>query len=87
MTDRTYVETSIPSFYVEVRQQPEMHARPKWTRAWWTKACGTVELVTSLAVVDELQRGEFPARGDCLRLIASLPVLAVDPPVLEIVQA
>lgn len=87
MNRRVYVETSIPSFYFEVRPQAEMVARREWTRAWWTNAAGTVELVTSLAVVEELERGAFPARDDCLALIASLPVLAVEPPVLEIVEA
>jgi predicted nucleic acid-binding protein len=36
--------------------------------------------------VDELERGDFSNREDCLRLIASLPLLAVEPAVLEIVQ-
>src|SRR5437588_298395 len=87
MIRRAYVETSIPSFYYEVRLQADMVARREWTRTWWTAASGTTELVTSLAVVDELERGEFPARGDCLALLAELPVLAIEPPVLEIVEA
>jgi predicted nucleic acid-binding protein len=87
MKARTYIETSIPSFYFEARQQPEMLARRSWTRAWWTTASETLELVTSLAVVDELKRGEFTARDDCLTLIENLALLAVDSTVLEIVQA
>lgn len=81
------METSIPSFYFEVRPEAEMVARRDWTRAWWMKASLAAELVTSLAVVEELERGDFPARDDCLALIANLPVLAVETPVLEIVQA
>jgi hypothetical protein len=87
MKARTYVETSIPSFYFETRQEPEMLARRSWTRSWWARASKTDELVTSLAVVDELRRGEFSAREDCLTLVRNLPVLAVDSTVLEIVQA
>ncbi len=44
-------------------------------------------MVTSLAVVEELERGEFPAKEDCLTLIATLPVVAIDEAILEIVQA
>jgi hypothetical protein len=44
-------------------------------------------MVTSLAVVDEIERGDFAARADCLTLIGTLPVLAIEPPVLEIVEA
>ncbi|MGK4001761.1 type II toxin-antitoxin system VapC family toxin [Sorangium sp. So ce1036] len=87
MRRRAHVETSIPSFYFEVRPQPEMVARREWTHAWWTKASVTTEMVTSLAVVEELERGDFAAREDCLTLIAALPVLAIEPPILEIVEA
>src|SRR5690242_19113355 len=87
MRRRTYVETSIPSFYFEVRPQPEMVARRAWTREWWAEASVTTDMVTSLAVVEEIERGDFAARDDCLTLIATLPVLAIEPPVLEIVEA
>ena len=86
MKPRVYVETTIPSFYHEVRDEPEMAARRDWTRQWWRRATVVCELVTSVPVVDELERGDFPNREDCLRLIAPLPLLAVEPAVLEIVQ-
>jgi hypothetical protein len=84
---RAYVETSIPSFYFEARTEPEMVARRTWTRNWWTQATASVEVVTSVAVIDELQRGDFPTRSSCVDLVSSLPVVAVDAAVLEIVQA
>ena len=87
MQFRAYVETSIPSFYFEVRTAPEMLARREWTRAWWSAASKSVELVTSVAVIDELRRGDFSARASCLDLIVALPVVAVDQTVLEIVEA
>ena len=85
MKKRVYIETTIPSFYFELRSDPEMVARREWTRTWWEDAAGRYELVTSAAVVEELSRGEFAARReDCLRLIELIPV---DPAVAEIVQA
>lgn len=84
---RAYVETSIPSFYFEVRTEPEMVARRAWTRQWWASSGLSTELVTSLAVVDELSRGEFDARADCLRLLEQLPVLSADSAIFEIVEA
>jgi hypothetical protein len=45
------------------------------------------DLVTSLAVIDELERGDFDARSDCRGLISGLPVLAIEAPIIEIVQA
>ena len=86
MKPRVYVETTVPSFYHEVRSEPEMVARRDWTRQWWSRAILNCELVTSVPVIDELERGDFPQREECLRLIAPLPLLAVEPAILEIVQ-
>jgi predicted nucleic acid-binding protein len=84
---RVYVETTIPSFHAEVRTEPEMVARRNWTRQWWALASRRDELVTSPAVIGELERGDFPGKSDALALIESLPVLEITEPVLEIVEA
>lgn len=63
-----------------------MAARREWTRAWWNGARDRHELVTSEVVLEELSRGDFPARDDCLQLIAGLPLVPVDAAVAEIVR-
>lgn len=83
---RIYIETTIPSFYFEARSEPSMVARRQWTRAWWDRVGAKQELVTSEAVIEELSRGQFPARADCLRLIEDLPLVPVEPAVSEIVR-
>ena len=35
MKPSVYIETSIPSFYYEVRTEPDNVARRNWTRQWW----------------------------------------------------
>ena len=57
MKPRVYIETTIPSFYYEVRTEPEMIARQQWTRDWWDNHRSSYELVTSEAVIDELEKG------------------------------
>ena len=86
MAKRIYIETTIPSFYFEARSAPEMVARRIWTRRWWEDAGARFELVTSAAVLEELSRGNFPAREDCLRLINALPLVPIEPAVAEIVE-
>ena len=81
-----YVETSVPSFFYEARTEPDMVARREWTRAWWKVAPERHDLVTSPAVIDELEQGDYASRRDCLELIAGLPVLAIEAPVIEIVE-
>ena len=86
MARRVYIETTIPSFYFETRSDADMVARREWTRRWWEDASARYELVTSVAVVDELTRGAFAAREDCLRLIELLPLVPIEPAVAEIVE-
>lgn len=84
---RIYVETTIPSFYHEVRTAPDIVARREWTRRWWEKAPELYELVTSPAVLDELGGGR-PEHGALrLALVRDLPLLPVEPAILEIVQS
>jgi len=35
MSNRIYIETSIPSFYFTERKSPDAIARKNWTRQWW----------------------------------------------------
>ncbi|MES1242141.1 MAG: type II toxin-antitoxin system VapC family toxin [Acidobacteriota bacterium] len=84
---RVYVETTIPSFYHEVRTSPDIVARKEWTRQWWDGAQERYELVTSPAVLDELAGG-LPESGEMrLALVHLLPLLPIEPAILEIVQA
>lgn len=83
---RVYVETTVPSFYHEVRTAPDIMARREWTRQWWDNATERYELVTSPAVLDELAGG-LPERGaKRLALVRDLPVLPVEPAIAAIVQ-
>jgi hypothetical protein len=87
MNPRVYVETTIPSFYHEVRTEPEMLARRAWTREWWDDHRSDFDLVTSEAVIDELENGAFPQKDDALALLERIPLLDVDEAVADIVDA
>jgi len=84
MAKRVYIETSIPSFYHESRPEPEMVARRNWTRQWWDEQRRHYELVTSLAVHEELKRGEYASKADALGLLAGVPLLAAPDVIVEI---
>ena len=86
VTTRAYVETSIPSFYHEVRTEPDMVARRDWTRAWWDERRRACYLVTSDAVLDELGRGGHPVAERALEMTRSLEVLEIGPEIADIVE-
>jgi len=82
-----YIETTIPSFYHEVRSEPSMVARRDWTRRWYDVAVASDRVVSSAAVLDELRRGDFPSRGECLVMLDTIEMLELNDPVFEIVEA
>ena len=85
MKPNIYIETSIPSFYCEVRTEPDNIARREWTRQWWDEYLADYNAYTSEAVIDELEGGAFPGKTDALRLIENLPLLDISEPIADIV--
>jgi predicted nucleic acid-binding protein len=84
---RVYVETTIPSFYHETRTAPDIVARRRWTRQWWSGAPERYELVTSSPVLDELAGGPRERVAERLALVRELPLLAIEQGIGEILQA
>lgn len=81
-----YVETSIPSFYHESRTEPAMVARKEWTNQWWNNFRHHYTLVTSEAVLEELNRGSYPNKDKVIALLAGVPLIRIESPVIEIVE-
>jgi hypothetical protein len=82
-----YIETTIPSFYHEVRTSPDIVARRDWTRSWWAMAQVGYRLVTSEAVIEELEGGIPEHAKARLELVVGLPLLPVEPEIAVIVRA
>jgi hypothetical protein len=83
---RVSTETTIPSFYYEVRTEPEMIARRNWARAWWDSRRQGYQLVTSVAVVDDLQAGTFPNQDQALDVLIDISLVPVEPAIVEVVE-
>lgn len=82
-----YIETTIPSFYVATRRQTETVARRRWTREWWDNHRRRYDIVTSEAVLDELEHGDYPGKSKALALVVGIPLLPVEEGIAEIVEA
>ena len=81
-----YIETTIPSFFFEVRSEPDMIARRNWTREWWNMYRSYYQLVTSLAVIEELERGEYPNKENIIGLLEDVPILTTPIEIVDIVD-
>lgn len=86
MNKIVYIETSIPSFYYEIRTDPEMIARINWTKEWWDNERDHYQLVTSLAVIEELEIGDYPNKENALEMLADVPLLNITMAIRDIVD-
>ncbi len=77
MRQRIYIETSIPSFYFTLREDIESKARMNWTRQWWEEYSGEFSLVSSAAVIAELQRGKSDMVEKRIALIDGAKLLRI----------
>ncbi len=82
-----YIETTIPSFYHEVRTDPDILARKNWTQHWWDFKREAYHVFTSLAVLDELNQGDYVTKNQAIALLDEVPVLKMEAAVAEIVEA
>ncbi|EDN66206.1 conserved hypothetical protein [Beggiatoa sp. PS] len=84
MSNRIYIETSIPSFYFTERQSPEAIARKNWTRQWWKEYSSHFTLLTSVAVISELSQGKNKITTDRINLLKGLELLEITQEIEEI---
>ena len=80
-----YIETTIPSFYHEERDDAEAVARRIWTRRWWDQRRERYELVTSPATLAELDQAPEPKRSRALGILAGIPTVDILPCIDDIV--
>lgn len=81
-----YIETTIPSFYHETRDDAEMVARRQWTRHWWDHCSSRYELVTSEGVIAELQNGNYEALNAAVDLVSGLPRIDIVDDIADIID-
>jgi predicted nucleic acid-binding protein len=80
-----YVDTTVPSYYVDERESLRLHIER--TRQWWDAERREYDVYISDLVVVELQQGDYPRKAEALNLVAELPRLAPVSNVEHIVEA
>jgi hypothetical protein len=81
-----FVETTIPSFYLDRRTHWRIRAWSEYTRAWWDHHRKDHELVTSDFVLKELEAGPRARSKAALALMAGIRVLPEHPRLAEVIQ-
>jgi len=81
-----YIETSISSFYHEIREGAEFIAMRNWIREWWDSRMRVYKCFTSAAVLDELEEGNHPGKADKIQLLDKVELLEINDDIEEIVE-
>jgi hypothetical protein len=82
-----YVETTIPSFYVDERQTPQAVTWQEATRLWWDHFRHGYRLVVSPFVFDELEAAPPEKRDRALALVEPLERLPLPDGLADVIQA
>jgi hypothetical protein len=86
MKPTIYIETTIPSYYFNSREDAELKVLSKWTREWWDERRHEANLVTSLAVIEELSGGNHPFKKEKLALMDKIPLLPVTQKAIDVAR-
>jgi len=78
-----YLDTTIPSFLFDSRQDLEIVARREHTKRWWSAFSNRLEVFISQAVMEELEGGDYGHKTEALDFAAGLPMLEIVPQVEE----
>lgn len=83
-----YIETSIVS-YLRARRASHMvaAARQILTKRWWSDERSKYTVVTSQYVIDEASMGDAVLAQERLLHLVDLPLLAVDPEIVNVADA
>lgn len=74
---RVYIETTIPSFYHDTRESPEISVWREATRRWWDEYRAAYDVCTSIVTLGELEEAPDSKSSACLAMLRDVPVLDV----------
>lgn len=86
MKEKVYIETSIVGAYFDDRDDIASKAQRFWTHKWWNELAYKYEIVSSEAVVNELQHPNYPHSIQALEFIAIIPKLSIENAIRQIVS-
>lgn len=86
MRKQVYIDTTIPSFYYEIRTDAESVYKRNVTREWWDTESDEYDIFISDLVWEEIRRGNYPTKQKLIEFVSDIPVLEPAEELLAIVQ-
>lgn len=73
MKKTVYIDTTIPSYYVDKRKELKLHTDR--TQEWWDNERFLYDIYTSDFVILELSEGKYPNQDKAIKLVENIPRL------------
>jgi len=84
MKKTVYIETTIPSYYFNERKS--IRTFVEITKQWWQNERLNYDIWIFEEVLDELNAGNYPNKGQVLEFSIHLPILPPDKSIVEVAQ-
>lgn len=84
MKEKVYLDSSIPSYYFDERESLANFI--EITKSWWSEMADSYDLFISDAVLQELNRGNYPRKPEIIELVSTIPLLPLTSDIEQIVE-
>jgi predicted nucleic acid-binding protein len=84
MKEKVYLDSTIPSYYFDKRDS--LSTFVEITRNWWSEMAKNYDLFISDAVLQELNRGNYPRKKEIIEFISTISLLRPSNDIEQIVD-
>ena len=73
MKEKVYLDSTIPSYYFDERESLKTFS--EITRKWWMEMAESYDIYISDAVLQELNRGNYPRKNEIIEFVSGIQLL------------
>lgn len=84
MQEKVYLDSTIPSYYFDKRKS--LTTFVEVTRKWWSEMASSYDLFISDAVLQELNRGNYPRKQEIIEFALTIPLLPLTQELEQVVE-
>lgn len=84
MKKTVYLDTTIPSYLFDERENIKLHIET--TNKWWDEERHNFDIWASEETVNEISDGNYPRKSEILEFMSHVPLLMPDNKIIEITQ-
>ncbi|WP_417912578.1 type II toxin-antitoxin system VapC family toxin [Candidatus Electronema sp. TJ] len=84
MKEKVYLDSTIPSYCFDQRES--LQAFSEVTKRWWSEMAASYDIFISDAVLQELNKGDYPRKAEIVAFVSHVPLLPSVPELEQVVE-